>query len=214
MVSNQALSREGIESATSPPLPQLRPGDIILIDLGCYVCRAISITTGSPYNHVGLVIEVSSSSRARVAQALGRTDALDLESFLRQAKDGSAIEIRRSVELDGLYHTNNNMFVNASMSLKSYFESAMAGRPYDRDFLWDNMDADGNELLYCSEMVQKTLNHVLNDKIPTTPMDFSDQMEFWDGYFNGHTPQGAPGNSPATLAASRFFRTIWRQPAP
>jgi hypothetical protein len=84
----------------------------------------------------------------------------------------------------------------------------MLGRGFDDDYLWDNMDENGHELLYCSEMIQKTLNHVLEHPLRPVSLDYSRMWNFWSEYFDGRVPQGLPGNSPASLQASEMMLTI------
>lgn len=197
-------------SGSSEPWPPLRVGDVLLLELSCYSCQAISAATGSPYNHSGLVVAFSESLEPMVAQALGTVEAVPLGVFLAQAPKGARLMLRRSLELDQLYREHRGEYARRAFAMQEHFASAFAGQEFDAAFLWDNRDADGRELLYCSELVQKTLNHGLVQPLPPVAMDFTVQAEFWHRYFRGRVPQGLPGNSPASLEQSLLLKTMWR----
>ncbi len=188
---------------------ELRAGDVILIDLGCYVCRIISTTTGTPYNHSGLVLEVTASGGVLIAQSLTKTEVISIEKFLSQAKPKSLASVRRTRELDRLFAADPESFQTRIGNMQSRFEESFNGRPFDDEFLWDNRDADGGEVLYCSEMVQKTLNQALKSELATIVMDYSSNWDFWTQYFKGKVPQGLEGNSPSSLAHAEELRTVW-----
>jgi hypothetical protein len=90
-----------------------------------------------------------------------------------------------------------------------YFDQKMNGLSFDPYYLWDNVDEKGNELIYCSEMVQKTLNSALSTPLPTTKMDFTPNWDYWYRYYNGNVPQGAAGNSPGYLATVDDLITLF-----
>ena len=196
--------------AMSAPEIELRPGDVLLIELQCYVCSAIAQTTGSHFNHSGLVISTTNGD-IKVAQSLTHTERVPLAQFLGQTHT-TRLEILRSRELAALYARDPAGFAQRATKLQDVFTKFMAGRPFDSDYLWDNTDADGGELLYCSEMVQKTLNSVLEQPLLTAPMDYTKAWDFWQRYFDGHVPQGEPGNSPQSLADAPQLDVIYSQP--
>ena len=188
---------------------ELRAGDVILIDLGCYVCRIISTTTGSPYNHSGLVLGVTASGGVLIAQSLTKTEVVSIDKFLSQAKPKSSASVRRTRELDQLFLADPKSFQARIGNMQSRFEESFKGRPFDDEFLWNNSDTDGGEILYCSEMVQKTLNHALESELPTITMDYSSNWDFWSQYFKGEVPHGLQGNSPSSLAQAQELQTVW-----
>lgn len=196
--------------ALTAPEVELRPGDVLLIELQCYVCRAIANTTGSHFNHSGLVISTVGGD-IKVAQSLTHTERVPLALFLGQTH-ATRLDILRSRELAALYTRDPGAFAQRATQLQDVFTQLMEGRPFDPDYLWDNTDADGGELLYCSEMVQKTLNSVLDQPLLTAPMDYSKAWDFWQRYFDGHVPQGEPGNSPQSLADAPQMAVIYTQP--
>ncbi|MBM4251483.1 MAG: hypothetical protein FJ146_05895 [Deltaproteobacteria bacterium] len=198
-----------------PDFP-LQSGDVILLSLDCYVCKAISRTTDSPFNHSGLVLDVVRSAEGAnyrdayvmVAQALGTTDTLSLQEFLGQGRSGQRYAILRPRELHLLSAADPLRYQDLMQKMQSYFDKKMRGRAFDDAYLWDNVATDGLELLYCSEMIQKTLNHILREPIPPVSMDYRKMWDFWSDYFDGHVPQGEPGNSPASLAASPMMMIL------
>jgi hypothetical protein len=189
-------------------LPSVRPGDIILIDLGCYACRIISATTNSLFNHSGLVIETTDDGQVYVAQSLSKTEKIPLADFLSQAKRQSAIMVRRPRELDEIYRLSRRQFDALALQLARVFDAEFEGLPFDDAFLWDNNNSQGEELLYCSEMIQKALNRILIRDLAPAPMDFSTHMDFWQRYFHGQVPQGLPGNSPASFERESLLMTV------
>ena len=100
-------------------------------------------------------------------------------------------------------------FAGAVAKMEQFFDENMRGRGFDSQYLWDNYDEDGRELLYCSEMVQKTLNAALVQPLATVQMDFTKDWDYWSTYFHGRVPQGAQGNSPASLSRSAELTTIF-----
>lgn len=205
--------------ARAMELGDLRPGDVILVSLNCYVCKAISKTTLSPYNHSGLVLDAGDAlggvdfdketfSGLRVAQSLGTTSTVTLDEFFAQVKNGSPFTVLRPKELNQLRDHDPARYAGARRKLRGFFNEQMLGRGFDDDYLWDNVDQNGRELLYCSEMIQKTLNHVLSEPLRPIGLDYSRMWEFWFEYFDGEVPQGLPGNSPASLQASDLMMTV------
>lgn len=191
------------------PFPALRPGDVILMDLGCYSCRMISATTSSPFNHSGLVVEATGDGVVYVAQSLSKTEKIPLADFLSQAKRHSALMVRRPRELHEIFLKSPEQFDSLALRLKRDFAAKFEGHPFDEDFLWDNVSENGEEPLYCSEMILKALNKILGKSLAPLPMDFSPQMDFWTRYFKGHVPQGLPGYSPGLFERDALLLTIW-----
>ena len=208
-----SVSRLASASPLSTPplstLPTLHAGDIILVALNCYVCRVISETTNSPYNHSGLVLNTDKGPETRIAQSLTTTQEISLKDFLNQASKTSSIKILRPKELAHNYDRDRFTFESKTKVLNDVFTQKMQGRAFDDNYLWDNFDNEGQELLYCSEMIQKTLNSVLSQPLMTIALDYSRHWDFWLNYFGSEIPQGEPGNSPASLAAADQLSTIF-----
>lgn len=77
------------------------------------------------------------------------------------------------------------------------------GLPYDRWFLWDD------EKIYCSELVYKVLEHLIDFKdLSPKPMLFDQNPEYWDRYFRGQTPRGMLGISPGDFELSSDFVSV------
>ena len=207
--ASHIASASSLNSLQTVNLPVLHAGDVVLIALNCYVCRVINETTESPYNHSGLILDTDLGLVSRVAQSLQSTHELSLSDFLRQAGKRSPIKILRPRELDNSYKNDHEAFESTTTVLNDVFAQEMRGRAFDDNYLWNNVDNDGRELLYCSEMIQKTLNHVLTQPLRTIALDYSRHWDFWLNYFDGKVPQGEPGNSPASLANADQLMTIF-----
>lgn len=106
-------------------------------------------------------------------------------------KTRSSSELRRRQSI--LLHRYNRQFV---------------GMPFDSDYRWNNVTADGTELLYCSEFIVKILNEVLEVPIQPKPMSFKRNWDFWQKHFPQGVPEGLPGYSPADFFRSPLMRHI------
>jgi hypothetical protein len=177
---------------------EIRVGDVILIELNCYICRAISQATKSSYNHSGLVVEINEKGPI-IAQSLMKVEVLELGQFLNQSKKNSMQAHLRPRELARLYETSPQIYQNRTDLMAQNFKDQFLGKPFDAAYLWTNILPTGEEPLYCSEMVQKTLNTILEKPIQTVLMDFTAGYEYWDSYFDGKVPQDQEGNSPSSL---------------
>ncbi len=189
--------------------PELMPGDVILLSLNCYLCKAISLTTDSPFNHSGLVTRVTTDG-VFVAQALGASEELSLQRFLAQSPRGARIKVKRANELIELGDKAPNALKQRSARLFRHFKARFIGLPFDRNFLWDNFEAGGRELMYCSELVNKTLSQILTKPLQTEILDYSRLNDFWSAYFQGPLPIGIIGNSPALLDRDPLLIDIWQ----
>ena len=167
---------------------ELRSGDIILLPMKSYVCRLIETSTNTPFCHSGVVI-LDGNNRPFIAEALGTVRAVSVESFLARADRPP--QLFRPRELVGL---------DVNRQLLDIFIRDFYGAGFDHQYLWDNYDEQGRELFYCSEFITKLLNHLLNEKIPTHPMDYSVNYDFWFNYFHGEVPHDKEGNSPGDFA--------------
>lgn len=172
-----------------------RNGDVLLIPLNCYSCSYIEQASGAPYSHSGVLLKIK--GKWRVAQSLGVVKTFSVQEFLAMGRKGrTALQVRPKY----LVGTNKQM-------VKTYLKK-YKGLPFDSNFLWDNFDEEGRELLYCSEFITKLLNQFLSKPIIPAPMDYSSNWEYWNNYFNGDVPQGHPGNSPADFFFSKDFKHL------
>lgn len=164
----------------------LRPGDVILQPLRCYLCRMIELQERSDYSHMGVVVEAG--AEVWVAESLGSVKVVKLADFLGKGDRTRAHLLLRPRE--------------AGPFLLKEAVTPMLGSDYDHDFRWDNLGRDGREALYCSELVAKLLNQFLLEDLPTKQMNYTENRDYWERYFRGHVPDGLPGNSPADFANS------------
>lgn len=171
---------------------ELKVGDVILQPLRCYSCRLIEAQEKSSFSHMGLV--VSTTNGVKIAEALGQVRIVALAEFLAKGDLTRAHKIMRPREVVAFD------FITAI--------EPWLGAEFDRAFRWDNLGRDGREAFYCSEMVTKLLNKFLKHKIPTKPMDYSENFEAWNAYFGGNVPQGEPGISPGDYEHSKLFQWV------
>jgi len=177
---------------------ELKTGDILLQPLHCWSCNLIEAQENSEYSHVGIVIKVG--KEIMVAEAYGKVKLVSLEKFLSKTERAKRVKVRR---LDSHFY-NFEVFQE---TIKNQFLS-FEGNAYDSQFLWDN-HIDGDESLYCSELVYKVLTPVvrfynLSPKI----MHFDVNPELWDRFFQGNTPRGKLGISPEDFNLSTDFYTV------
>lgn len=171
----------------------LRPGDVILQPMRCYLCRLIELHEDSPFSHMGVVVG-EAGGRVLVAESLGSVRLVELKQFLAKGDASSEHQLLRPREA-GPFPLMEAV-------------APWLGAPYDHDFRWDNLASDGREKLYCSELVAKLLNLFLEDDLPTKIMDYSRNRAEWERYFRGAVPDGLPGNSPADFARSPQFELL------
>ncbi len=177
-------------------------GDIILLPIDCYACRAIEKETGSPYAHSGLLVE--ENGQLIVLEAWSKVEKTSFDDFMSRAKLGVTPLLIRSKELADKYQTAEDL-TKLNSYLLSSFNKNYNGLKYDDDYVWDNKDENGKELLYCSEMITKLLNEILEHKMPTYTMTYTKARDFWLKYFKGPPPAGKPGNNPGSFLKSELF---------
>lgn len=172
-----------------------KAGDVILTSLPCYICSLIELEEDSAFSHIGIVnIE---SGKPVVYEARGSVKKMDLEEFVTEMKEGQIIRTLRM----------NDKNFNAS-ELKFYFESFYEGANYDRDFLWDNVDSNGSEEYYCSELVYKFLKHFTDLQMKPKKMHFNKHRKVWEKFFRGNVPDNKPGLSPEDFNQSSDFLRV------
>lgn len=176
---------------------ELKSGDVILISLNCYECRMIESETDSKFSHSGIVL-FDEENKLKVGQSIGKIALFDLNIFLKNVTKGSKIAVYRSYEL-------NNQNVSSAKMLK-VFKEKYEGIIFDKNYLWNNLDQNGKELLYCSEFIAKFLDNFLEEKTIPLPMSYKKHYDYWFNYFKGHVPEGELGNSPVEFTRdSRFY---------
>jgi hypothetical protein len=138
-----------------------------------------------------------------VVDALGTVKISELADFDKGTEKNQKISVRRfrnerAVEF---IQTNKENFVN-------YYLSNFDGLDYDHDFIWNNFDENGNEKLYCSEMITKFLLGFLKIELPMKRMKFDINRDQWIKYFQGNPPDGKWGNAPADFEKSALFYEV------
>ncbi len=169
-------------------LRDLKSGDVLLLSFNCMECRYIESETGGPYSHSGVVS--IHDRNVFVMQALGNVNEVPLSKFLKPKTPESKVRVMRAKNL------NENRLLN----FQKIFNEKYNGKPFDSEFLWDNLDLKGNEKFYCSEFVAKFLNEFLdNQSILPYPLSYNKHPEYWRRMFKGQLPNGVPGNSPVGI---------------
>ncbi|MBH48773.1 MAG: hypothetical protein CME71_11445 [Halobacteriovorax sp.] len=167
---------------------ELRPGDILLIELRCYSCSIIADETGSRFSHSGVVLG-KQGNETFVAQALGRVHVTTLSNFKSQKVKSTSLLVLRPKNF------------SPSENLMEVFSRDWSGIPFDSNYTWDD------EKLYCSEFVAKFLESFMGPVFPPKPLDFSRNWDYWSSVLNP-VPQGEPGNSPGDFERSSEVEVI------
>jgi hypothetical protein len=179
----------------------LKSGDVLLISFNCYECRVIESETNSDFSHSGVVIK-DENGNIKIGQSLGFVALYDLPSFLKNRTPNTKAFVYRPLEL--LNSENKNI----DLDMFKIFQTEFKGALFDSNYLWNNIDKNGRELLYCSEFIAKFLDHFL--KVPTTPfpLTYSKNRDYWFQYFKGKIPEGELGNSPVSFSRDSRFQFI------
>ncbi|HXH75698.1 MAG TPA: YiiX/YebB-like N1pC/P60 family cysteine hydrolase [Bacteriovoracaceae bacterium] len=180
--------------------PSLRVGDVLLQPLDCWTCSLIEAEEDSIFSHMGIVVSVNP---LLVAEAFSRVRAVPLEEFNSKTQKGLKLKVLRIKDTRALRNFKRN-----AKEFKLLYSVLHDGRSYDRDFLWNNVDEDGNEKLYCSELVTKLLATFSKIEIPVKRMLFEKNRELWERYFKGRVPVGEWGNSPGDFEKSPLFNHV------
>jgi hypothetical protein len=184
------------------PLPlfalELKVGDLLLQPLDCWSCSLIEAQEKSLYSHVGVVIKTTPT--VQVAEALGKVRILSLNEFNARTEKGQRLLVKRFKRNLIVSHLENNQ-----EEFLGYFQKEFENLKYDHDFLWDNLDENGFEKLYCSEMISKLFLGFLGVGIPLKRMKFDVNRDEWIRYFRGSPPDDEWGNSPGDFERSELF---------
>jgi len=184
----------------------LQPADVVLIQLHCYSCQVIANDGGEGFSHSGIVLSDPQNENVMIGQSISTTEAVSLSAFLAQGKKGGMVAVFRAKELNAL---NSSESAKLSFILNKVFRENYLGTRFDPEFLWNNVDHNGRELLYCSEMITKLLNTILRRPLIPEPMHFSERyFDFWTKYFKDRIPEGHPGTSPGSFVRSELFENV------
>ena len=150
---------------------------------------------------MGIVIETYPA--VKVAEALGTVRILTLNEFNARTEKGQKLSVRRLVNREAVNYLQKNQY-----QFKFFFQRHFEGLQYDEEFLWNNVDEDGFEKLYCSEMVAKLFHGFMGIKVSTKIMKYDINREDWIDYFGGNPPDGKVGNSPTSFEVSPLFYEV------
>ena len=180
---------------------ELKVGDILLQPLNCWTCKLIEEQENSIYSHMAMVIETEPT--VKVIESLGAVRVTTLQEFNARTKKAHKLSVRRFRNDRVLQYIQDN-----KEQLVHDFTVKFEGLKFDSEFLWDNFSDDGNEKLYCSEMITKLLGGFLNIKLPIKRMKYDKNRELWIQHFRGNPPDGRWGNAPADYEKSDLFYAV------
>jgi hypothetical protein len=192
----------GTSSLAQVTVKELRSGDVLLQPIVCDMCELIEKEENTAYAHAGLLIRAVDGA-PMVAEAFRKTEIIPLVRFQKRTKKGHKIMVLRS-RLP-LYCGREK---DCAKTLLSDFKKKYAGAAYDNQFLWDNKDKKGKELLYCSELITKLLRPYAPVPFPVKPMHFKKDRAQWNKKMGGKPPVDQVGNSPGDLERSSGWMKI------
>ncbi|HLW55772.1 MAG TPA: YiiX/YebB-like N1pC/P60 family cysteine hydrolase [Bacteriovoracaceae bacterium] len=176
---------------------ELKVGDILLQPLACWSCQLIEAEEGTKYAHSGLVV---STKPLLIAESISLVHAIPFELFNARTKKGEKLKVIRLKD--------QKLQKKLQQGFYERFVRDFRGLKFDPSYLWDNVDKDGRELLYCSEFISKLFEAHLGVTMPIKRMQFIHNRDLWLDYFNGRIPDGEWGNSPADFEKSSLFFTL------
>ena len=171
---------------------ELKTGDILLQPLSCWTCSLIEAQENTQYSHIGVYLNINGNDF--VIEAFGKVHIITLSQFLAKTEKDKNVEVIRF---------NNINFKEDKIIKKA---RSFEGLAYDSEFLWDNIDEQNQEMLYCSELVYKLFENNYTE-LPLKRMRFDINREYWIRYFRGNPPDGEWGNSPGDFERSHLFHT-------
>ncbi len=179
---------------------ELKVGDVLLQPRDCWSCTLIEEQENSIYSHMGMVIQVEP---LHVIDALGTVKISSFDAFNAGTQKNQKISVLRLRREDAV-----DFLQEQRLEFLAYYLNEFDGLKYDHDFLWNNLDENEEEKLYCSEMVTKLLQGFLGVDVGTRRMKFDKNREQWIKYFKGNPPDGKYGNSPAVFEQSELFYEV------
>ena len=169
----------------------LKNGDIVFIVNPSGQGKAIQLATKSKYTHVGIVL--IENGKTMVYHAVEPVSKNTFDEFVDMSADGK-FYIKRLKD--------QSLLTEQSITKMLAEAKSQLGIHYDLGFNWSD------EELYCSEFAAKFLAPFLRYSMPTKPMHFEVNRDFWLKYFHGNPPDGAPGTSPGDFERSPLFKKI------
>ena len=185
-------------------LSDLKSGDVVLLSLNCYECRVIESETESLFSHSGVVI-VDETGLIKIAQSIGRVSLDSYKDFTKNKTPRTFVHVYRPRELKNL---SSVQYDKLTKNMRELFNQRFKGAPFDSRYIWNNVNAAGEELLYCSEFIAKFLDFFLSEKTVLAPISYSKHYDYWLKYFKGNVPLNEPGNSPAAFSRDSRFEYI------
>lgn len=182
----------------------LRSGDVILLSLKCIECRVIESETNSLFSHSGVII-FDQDQKMKVAQSIGNVALFSYADFTRNITPGTFVHVYRPREFKSLSLTKKAML---EKSMLDVFNEKYRGAPFDSKYIWNNFNAQGVELLYCSEFIAKFLDNFLTQKTTINVISYNKHYDYWSRYFKGNVPENELGNSPASFSRDNRFEFI------
>lgn len=181
--------------------PELQTGDVLLQPLYCRLCELIESEEQTIYSHMGLVIQ--REKETFVLESFGSgVKIVTFDEFNKKTQKNQKL---RHLRFKNPQVANYLSEVTQTLRLLLVFKNKYEGLKYDEKFLWDNVDENGKEKIYCSELVAKILNDIMEWNYPIKRMHFSRNVSEWDRYFSGNTPRDEWGNAPADFERSSEF---------
>ena len=182
----------------------LRSGDVILLSLNCIECRVIESETNSLFSHSGVIV-FDQDQKMKVAQSIGNVALFSYADFTRNITPGTFVHVYRPREFKSLSLTKKAML---EKSMLDVFNEKYRGAPFDSKYIWNNFNAQGVELLYCSEFIAKFLDNFLTQKTSISIISYNKHYDYWTRYFKGNVPENELGNSPASFSRDNRFEFI------
>jgi len=133
----------------SPPVDDLRDGDLLFQDAQSAQSEAIRRATGFEFTHIGIFFLVD--GEPMVLEAVGPVKATSLDSWIARGRDRRFAAMRLASRPDGLSPKE-------ASALRKTCEGFL-GLPYDAVFAWSD------ERIYCSELVYKGYIRALSIEI-------------------------------------------------
>lgn len=195
-----STSLKNVEALEDIKEKDLRVGDILLQPLDCWTCTLIEQQERTDYSHIGIVVQVY--PEVLVAEAFIKVRFVSLKTFHEKTEKGMGLLVKR---------LNSPSFDDNSQDFFDYVKENFLGLKYDSHFLWNNVDDEGREKIYCSELVSKSLEGFLGIKTPRKIMTFDVNPKKWEKFFrakDARVPKGEWGNSPGDFERSSLFHHL------
>jgi hypothetical protein len=136
-------------SAQQDSKVQLQTGDVIFQDFPSGLSTPIKLITNSEYSHVGVIIMID--GKPMVYEAVQPVRLGNFDEWIQRNEEGKYV-VKRHVKSDSLFTDQKLKEINT-------FYKAHLNKDYDIKFAWSDKD------MYCSELVWKLYDEVLDTKI-------------------------------------------------